>query len=178
MNQSSFTCLISYANPQIANKAIKLFTTWKLDLTPHVKEIRETLTKIYEKQVNQFPNCNNDLLPVCRPRGTSLQVCLQKKRGHYLPESWRRNLSIQSRYIYPYLRRLMPVIIVTLSQFLIFFYIGCVASAQSRVKWQTSVCASSFVHGQPQVSSLFDIEQRILSYNHYHYHLFCMVNAK
>ena len=40
------------ANPQIANKAIKLFTTWKLDLTPHVKEIRETLTKIYEKQVN------------------------------------------------------------------------------------------------------------------------------
>ena len=41
-----------FANPQIANKAIKLFTTWKLDLTPHVKEIRETLTKIYEKQVN------------------------------------------------------------------------------------------------------------------------------
>ena len=40
------------ANAQIANKAIKLFTTWKLDLTPHVKEIRETLTKIYEKQVN------------------------------------------------------------------------------------------------------------------------------
>ena len=125
-----------------------------------------------------FHNCNNDLLPVCRPRGTSLQVCLQKKRGHCLPESWRRNLSIQSRYKYPYLRRLMPVIIVTLSQFLIFFHTGCVASAQSRVKWQTSVCASSFVHGQPQVSSLFDIEQGILSYNHYHYHLFCMVNAK
>ena len=51
------TCSISYdmnANPQIANKAIKLFTTWKLDLTPHVKEIRETLTKIYEKQVKQI----------------------------------------------------------------------------------------------------------------------------
>ena len=41
------------ANAQIANKAIKLFTTWKLDLTPHVKEIRETLTKIYEKQVEK-----------------------------------------------------------------------------------------------------------------------------
>ena len=55
MIQSLLTCSISYdvnANPQIANKAIKLFTTWKLDLTPHVKEIRETLTKIYEKQVN------------------------------------------------------------------------------------------------------------------------------
>merc|ERR1719285_1261071 len=41
---------------KIANKAIKLFTTWKLDLTPHVKEIRETLTKIYEKQAkgNKF----------------------------------------------------------------------------------------------------------------------------
>jgi len=41
---------------KIANKAIKLFTTWKLDLTPHVKEVKETLSKIYEKQAkgNKF----------------------------------------------------------------------------------------------------------------------------
>ena len=39
---------------QIANKAIKLFTTWKLDLTPHVKEVKETLAQIYEKQVNSM----------------------------------------------------------------------------------------------------------------------------
>lgn len=41
---------------KIANKAIKLFTTWKLDLTPHVKEVKETLAQIYEKQAkgNKF----------------------------------------------------------------------------------------------------------------------------
>ena len=39
---------------QIANKAIKLFTTWKLDLTPYVKDVKETLGQIYEKQV--LPN--------------------------------------------------------------------------------------------------------------------------
>ena len=43
---------ISIFHFQIANKAIKLFTTWKLDLTPHVKEVKETLAQIYEKQVN------------------------------------------------------------------------------------------------------------------------------
>ena len=42
----------SISHLQIANKAIKLFTTWKLDLTPHVKEVKETLAQIYEKQVN------------------------------------------------------------------------------------------------------------------------------
>ena len=41
---------------KIANKAIKLFTTWKLDLTPHVKEAREVYEKIYEKHAkgNKF----------------------------------------------------------------------------------------------------------------------------
>ena len=50
--------LHSRLHSQIANKAIKLFTTWKLDLTPHVKDVKETLTKIYEKQVNLiFMSC-------------------------------------------------------------------------------------------------------------------------
>ena len=49
-----FSIFFNLPSPQIANKAIKLFTTWKLDLTPHVKEVKETLSKIYEKQVKQI----------------------------------------------------------------------------------------------------------------------------
>ena len=47
-------CIQLNLHTQIANKAIKLFTTWKLDLTPHVKEVKETLAQIYEKQVNLY----------------------------------------------------------------------------------------------------------------------------
>jgi hypothetical protein len=36
---------------KIANKAIKLFTTWKLDLRPHVTSITDTLATVYERQV-------------------------------------------------------------------------------------------------------------------------------
>jgi len=41
---------------KIANKAIALFTTWKLDITPHVKTVQGTLTQVYEKQAkgNKF----------------------------------------------------------------------------------------------------------------------------
>jgi len=41
---------------KIANKCIALFTTWKLDLTPHVKAVSETLTQVYQKQAkgNKF----------------------------------------------------------------------------------------------------------------------------
>lgn len=41
---------------KIANKCIALFTTWKLDLTPHVHTVTDTLTQVYQKQAkgNKF----------------------------------------------------------------------------------------------------------------------------
>lgn len=46
---------IDLANPvesltKIANKAIKVFTTWKLDLRPYVASVRQTLEAVYQKQ--------------------------------------------------------------------------------------------------------------------------------
>jgi hypothetical protein len=35
---------------KLTNKCIALFTTWKLDVTPHVTAIADTLTQVYEKQ--------------------------------------------------------------------------------------------------------------------------------
>jgi len=41
---------------KLANKCIALFTTWKLDITPHVKTVQDTLTQVYQKQAkgNKF----------------------------------------------------------------------------------------------------------------------------
>jgi len=46
---------IDLANPvesltKIANKAIKVFTTWRVDIRPHVAAVRETLEAVYQKQ--------------------------------------------------------------------------------------------------------------------------------
>ena len=94
-----------------------------------------------------FHNCDNPIITCCLFAGQGEQVCksvckrkediaCQNPGGGIRQSNSGKSISSEIHTCYNrYFISIIPL------------FPGCVASLQSRVKWQASVCASSFVHG-------------------------------